>query len=472
MYNQEMIIFNAIFIHLTSILVQINEVVNMNTRENAFFNIETEEEMAPEILEMIYKKVDSSDLDSLSATCRFFYNNLQNYKSPEFIKRNIENSNYEKRIFNGQDEKILKIAAWRNFIIATSFNRVQAYDTRTGKILWTFSGESVLHDKLWIIDGKVVCNGWEIINGSYQHRGNTILSILEIETGKVLQTIRHPLLQSGAIIAFGKHIIAKLNNGEIFSADSAGKFKKYASQPSFAPMMFANEHYIVDVCDRRTGVKIINRETAASNTIALNPNNREGIYCATITKNILICGLVDSATDLLFVDLHKAEIIKKFKIDNLFTHDYPTSGGIRNIPGIHSVVANSQYVFMAHECGMVVGVNLNDYSHTVLENGLTPHSLKLSLQDNYLFIISTEEQDAPSSLHIWDTETMQKVSSSEISGLHEALLWHKGQLFIASEKSLIKFDFKVPHKGISLATGSPHTVEIEERNGNQGCVIS
>jgi hypothetical protein len=438
--------------------------------QNPFFNEETE--LSQEVLCMFYEKLNPLSLVSLSQTCSFFAYSLQEYKSPELIKRNIKNSNYEKRIFNGQKEKIHQLVAWKNLIIASSFSRVQAYDTRTGEIAWTFEGVSVLHDKLWIVDGKIVCNGWELINGSHHHDGNTIISVLEIETGKVLQTIRHPQLQSDAITVFGKHVFAKLTSGAIFSANSEGNFKQYKSHP-YTSGTFANENYIIDLHPERTGFNIISRETGIPNSIKLD--NREGIFCTTIINNILICGMADAAYDLLIVDLDKGEIIKKYKAENVFLDIYPTPGIFPdiNIPGIHSVVANNQYAFISHECGTVIAVDLNTYKHVVLENKLTPHSVRLSLQDNYLFIISTKIKDVPATLHIWDINTMQKVNSLQIDGLHNSLLWHKGQLFMTSGNSLIKRDFKVAYKGEGLAMESPELIDTEEENrNNPGCTIS
>ncbi|OGT43921.1 MAG: hypothetical protein A3F42_00650 [Gammaproteobacteria bacterium RIFCSPHIGHO2_12_FULL_37_34] len=385
-------------------------------------------------------------------------------RHPERIRHNLQQLNCDKRIFNGQNEVIYGIATCGNALLTSGRHSINAWNIDTGAILWTYSGELYLGERLWVVDGKAICAGSKKSDkGSFDY--DNIILVIDVETGEALSVIKHPELKAELTTVIDGQIITKLRNGDINCWGLSGKLiKNYqpAINMPLIPKFLATKRYIADINDKQ--ITIINRE----NDKSVNVTASEEVYSAVISDHLLICGLSSlnsSRPDIIIIDMEQGEIIDEYKTQGLLHYEHPVYGVTQNCGSILSVAAKNDMVFMSHENGIVVAVDLRNHTHQILES-FPPHSPYLTLQDTYLFIKSSETNSHPSNLCIWDIEKMEKIRNIDISGLNN-VKWHKGNLLVSAERSLVKYDFKVLHQnGEVLAEGSPDKLENALRTGD------
>jgi len=381
-------------------------------------------------------------------------------KSPENIGNNLKQLNCEKRIFV-DSEKIYGIETWGNLIITSSRSSIKAWNSVTGEIAWTYSGNFDLGEKLWVTDNEVICAGRETTGKGYY--GKSFILVIDAETGKASSIIKYPVHPDFVTVA-NNEIIGRISSsnsdGYIKCWDLSGNATKEipSSNPSSAlNKLLANENYIVDINDKN--ITLINRK----NDTTVDLTAVETISSATISNNLLICGLScfkSSSSDIIVVDMEQGQQIYEHKTKGLFDREYLGKTVWPGCGEINSVVAKNNMVFMLHNGGSksccVVAVDLALKSGTVLEipKPYSPY-ISLDLQDQCLFIKSHEyrHQPATSSLCIWDIDKMEKVRKMDIPEFYSAK-WDKGNLLVSSGESLIKNDFKVLHQKGEILVGN------------------
>ncbi len=414
-----------------------------------------------ENLENVCEYLKIAELSSFSRSCSFFHNSLQEYttRHPEVIKYNLQKLNCYKRIFNGQNEPIYGIGKWRDILITSSRGAVKTWNIDTGEPLWTYSDNLQLCEELWIIDGKAICSGRKQSGKDRFSYDENIILIIDFET-KNTSIIRHEELVPELTTVVGNQIITKFRNGYINCWDLSGLLlKNYQSATgiclSGGSQLLATKHYIADIHNEQ--ITIVNRQSNELVTLTAN----ESVYSAIIADDLLICGLAvsnPSNPDIIIIDMKQAKITDSYKTEGLLHLSRPIYGCIENSGVILSVAAKSNMLFMSHESGKVVAVDLKKRTHELLETFSYFSPYLLYLQDKYLFIQVGQINNGQPRLSIWDIDEMKKIKSIEISDLHK-VKWHKGELLVSAECSLIKYDFKVVHQGEILAKCSPNTLE-------------
>src|SRR3990167_3726943 len=204
-----------------------------------------------EILKNIGENLDIADLSRFSRSCRGFFNSsLQERKKrhPERIRHNLQQLNCDKRIFNGQNEVIYGIATCGNALLTSGRHSINAWNIDTGAILWTYSGELYLGERLWVVDGKAICAGSKKSDkGSFDY--DNIILVIDVETGEALSVIKHPELKAELTTVIDGQIITKLRNGDINCWGLSGKLiKNYqpAINMPLIPKFLATKRYIAD----------------------------------------------------------------------------------------------------------------------------------------------------------------------------------------------------------------------------------
>jgi len=146
------------------------------------------------------------------------------------------------------------------------------------------------------------------------------------------------------------------------------------------------------------------------------------------------------------VDLEKGEILEYYRNGSLSLWRNP---GYRSFCGsILSVAAKGQHLYLSHESGSIIMIDLKNRTDRIIES-LNTHCY-LSLQEKYLFIRIPEGVYHSSSLYIWDTEQMKRIKKIDLTAL-TTVQWYEGNLYVSSERSLIRYDFNISHcKGEQL----------------------
>jgi len=407
-----------------------------------------------------------NDLARLSASCRFFNTSLQKYKKSrvEAIDNNLRDFNCDKRIYNGQDEVIYGITNWGKLIITSSIKTINAWDADTRTAVWTYSDDFMLGEKIWAADGFAICPGRAKLKKESSLYDSMIL-VIDIKTGKLASMITsYPDLRPELISVIDKQIIARLPSG-IHCLDFSGKLlKEYKiNKTSLINRFLVTDKFIADVNDKE--LTIINRKNGSTKCIS----DIKDIFSAVIAGKYLICGLSginSSRPDFVIVDMAQEKILGGYKTKNLLNYVHPVYGTKPNCGTIYSVAAKENYVFMSHESGKVVAVNLREKKHHVIES--LGGSSYLSIKGKYLFIQADELMHRPSSLSIWDIEKMKKIKTIKLSELN-AIQWDEGNLYLSSNESLVRYDFRVSHcKGEQLIG---NIEDIEEDSITDVCSI-
>lgn len=379
------------------------------------------------ILENIYRFTDKDGLKSLSRTSHFFNQSINRYK----IKCNLNDHNCDIKRFVQNDSDFLELVKWRDIIISVDWKNVKAWNAATGKELWNLPRESITRpiEKIWIVNEKII---WP----SFKDR----LDIIDIHTGKILNKITHLKLTAvlGRIIVVDDQIIAKLKNGVINCWDLSGELiKQYSlNEASIFDRILATKDYIVDIhyqnkSQNKGSIYIINRNNAEVSGWEFNTK----LVNTLAVRNLLILNNIkpNFHNQINIIDMDK------LKIRQLYENQVPI---IPKHQFILTMVAGARYVFAADTKYNVYAIKISTGECEKLGNFCDPN---LYLKDNFLLINYFRDDIRSRSICIWDITEMKKITNIDVKELCNPL-WDSGQLFVADEKSIVKYDFNVTHK--------------------------
>ena len=374
--------------------------------------------------------------------------------SPEKMKSNLNNLYCDKSIFNGQDEVIYGLAKSGNMIFTSSSNSIFAWNATTGEKIWQLEGSYNFKEKIWIRDGKLICADKDII------------MLLDLKTGKQLAKI-DASIDLDLITIAGTKIFSKLNNQQIIQSWDVSDLKQTEQFPTLTKHiimddLLVNDQFIVHSNHDRS-LTIINRENKKTVLFTI-PESYRDLSHPILQNDLLICGIsgVDpKRPDIFIIDLNKAEIVDTYRIK---IHErYPRDGSV------NSIAAHGNHIFFANNLGEVYAIDLKNKTHQLLEDVSDYAMTKFAIKDNLLFILTQVNRSHLSQVAIWDLDKMERMQTIELTAAHD-LLWDKGNLFVAFERSLVRYNFNVPHQEKErLLEGSPAEPDYALRTGD--CII-
>jgi hypothetical protein len=322
----------------------------------------------------------------------------------------------------------------------------------SGDILWKFEPSYQLGEKIWVSNNQVVC------------AGRTFIHLLDLKTG-------NKIADTPADIAepyFGMTV----HNQQIFAiSDKAMEIKSWSTtdlkptetfkklnKNGFFNRLLVSDQYIVDITTDEA-LTIINRENKQTKLVPISD-----IATALIKDDLLILGTsgIDcDRPDILVMDLKSVKFIDQYRVK--IHEKYP------NNDNVSKLAANDEYIFMSNQHGEIYCIDLKNKSHRMLENFKYYTSTELFIKDNHLFILADRNSTHDSHIVIWNLENMERVQSIELTAAHK-VLWEKGNLFVAYERSWVRYNFNVTHQEKErLLEGSATEPDVALRTGD--CLI-